>query len=247
MSETQKAAAPAAAPAAKPVVLPALPSIEEMLAAGVHFGHRTSKWYPKMKQYIFGIRNGVHIMDLEQTVVQLKKAVERIAAISAQGGTVLFVGTKKQAKAAVRAAAEVAGTPHVTERWLGGTFTNFNQINKLAKRYRQLKDLPQSAEWEKYTKKEQALFAEEIQYLEKKVGGILNMDRLPQAIFVVGVREEETAVREANAMGIPVIAFGDSNVNPAGIDLVIPANDDAVRSIQIVTQAIAEAIRANKK
>lgn len=222
------------------------PSLEAMLEAGVHFGHKTAKWYPKMKPFIYGVRHGVHIIDLEKTQSQLNKAMALVSDIAARGGDVLFVGTKKQAKNAVAQAAIRCGMPYITERWLGGTFTNFNQIAKLARRYRQLKSTMSAGDVSKYTKKEQADFAAEIEYLEKKVGGILSLDALPQAVVIIGLKEEETAIKESVAVNVPIIALCDTNTDPSLISVPIPGNDDAVRSVQLVCDALAEAISANR-
>lgn len=224
-----------------------LPSLDELLQAGVHFGHRISRWYPKMKPYIFGVRNGVHVIDLEQTHKQLAVAAEYVSHIVAKGGTILFVGTKKQAKAIVKQAAESCDMPYVDERWLGGTFTNFKQISQLAKRYHELQDMKNGADWDKYTKKEQSVFNDEIVYLEKKVKGLLNMHKKPDAVFIVGIKEEETAVKEAISMRIPIVGVCDTNVDPTPVSVIIPGNDDAVRGIELIANTIAKAISANKR
>ncbi|MFH1145526.1 MAG: 30S ribosomal protein S2, partial [bacterium] len=177
------------------------PSLQDMLQAGVHFGHRPSKWYPKMEQYIYGVRNGVHIIDLEKTENKLKEAVVFVQQVVNGGGQVLFVGTKKQAKVPVRQAAERCNMPYVTERWLGGTFTNNKQIMKLVNRLEELEKQINNNELSKYTKKEQSLFGEERKRLELMVGGIRKMNGLPQAVFVADLREEETALREAMSAG----------------------------------------------
>lgn len=246
MSEMQNSTAGASVTPVVKVKLTDIPSLEVLLQAGVHFGHRTAKWYPKMKQYIFGVRHGVHIIDLEQTAIKLKAATAYVADIAARGGKILFVGTKKQVKNIIKQVAESCGMPYINERWLGGTFTNFSQIAKLAKRYKELKAKIGTADYAKYTKKEQSVFTEEIEYLEKKVGGILGLERLPQAVFIVGLKEEETAVKEAISIGIPIIALCDTNTDPTHIAYPIPANDDAVRSVQVICQTIADAIAANK-
>jgi len=231
----------------RPVQISHIPTLEDLLKAGVHFGHRTSKWYPKAKPFIHSVRAGVHVIDLEQSQKGLKKACEFLGDISAHNGTILFVGTKKQAKKAIIMAAKKAQMPYVTERWLGGTFTNFHQIVKLGKRFRELQALEAGPDFQKYTKKEQAHFADEKAYLEKKVGGILGMERLPQAVVIVGLNEEETAVREAISAGIPIVALVDTNTDPTPVHYPIPANDDAVKSIEIILMTLADTIVANQK
>lgn len=217
-------------------------SLQELLKSGVHFGHHVSRWHPKMKPYIFASRSGVYIIDLEKTSERLKSAQEFVRDTAAKGGTILFVGTKRQARPIVQASAVNVGMPYVIERWLGGTFTNFPTISKMTRRLTHLKEERASGNLEKYTKKEQLMFGEEITRLEKLVGGIERMARIPDALFVVDVKQEKTAVREAIAMKVPVVALVDTNVNPAGIAHPIPSNDDATKAIQIITEAIADAV-----
>lgn len=219
----------------------------ELLKSGVHFGHHVSRWHPKMKPFIFASRSGVYIIDLEKTYACLKKAQDAIRDIVAKGGIVLFVGTKRQARPVVQAMAVKAGMPYVVERWLGGTFTNFPTIVKMTRRLTQLKEERASGKLEKYTKKEQLTFGEEITRLEKMVGGIERMTRVPDAVFVVDIKQEKTAVRESMKMKIPVFALVDTNVSPEGIAFPIPANDDATKSISIITEAVAEAVDEGKK
>lgn len=216
-------------------------SLQDLLKSGVHFGHHVSRWHPKMKPFIFASRSGVYIIDLEKTSECLSAAQRFVKDTAAKGGTVLFVGTKRQARPIVQAAATKIGMPYVIERWLGGTFTNFPTISKMTRRLTHLKEERASGNLEKYTKKEQLMFGEEIARLEKLVGGIERMNRIPDVLFVVDVKQEKTAVREAIAMKVPVVALVDTNVSPAGISYPIPSNDDATKAISIITEAIAEA------
>ena len=226
--------------------MPNIPSLVEMLESGVHFGHRTSRWHPKMEPFIFGTRGGIHIIDLETTQDQLKAALEFVKGIASRGGTVLFVGTKPQAKDIVKKYAEDAGMPYVTERWLGGTLTNFVQLKVLIKRFKTLREQQEKGELRKYTKKEQLLLDREIKEMNFKIGGIQNLTKTPEAIFAIDTRAEKTAVQEAKKIGTKVIAICDTNINPEKIDYVIPANADAVKSIELITQLVSEAIKEGK-
>lgn len=223
-----------------------IPSVIEMLKAGVHFGHQSSRWHPKMKQFIFGSRGGVHIIDVEKTQAQLESTLDFITQTAARGGTILFVGTKRQAQEIVEKHAKDAGMPYITTRWLGGTLTNFGQVQRLIRHYLDLKDKTDKGELKKYTKLEQLQFSREIEELDGKIGGLSTLTRLPDALFIVDARTEKTAVREATTMGVPMIALVDSNVNPTGIKFVIPGNDDAVGSIDLVTKLVAEAVKEGK-
>lgn len=214
----------------------------DLLRSGVHFGHQTSRWHPKMESFIFTQRNGISIIDLEQTKARLLAAAEFSKQVAARGGKVLFVGTKRQAKPILLKYAEQTGMPFVVDRWLGGTFTNFATIQRLIDDFRRLKEERGSGSLTKYTKKEQSMFQREIERLEKLVGGISLLTKLPEAIFVVDLKQEKTAVREAQKRGIPIIAMVDTNVNPEGVTYPIPANDDATKSIDFVTEVLAEAI-----
>jgi len=218
-----------------------------MLKAGVHFGHQSSRWHPKMGEFIFGKRGGVHIIDLEKTQTQLEKAKEFVSGIVERGGFVMFLGTKAQTKGYVEKAATSCGMPYVTERWLGGTITNFEEIHKLIKRLADLKRRRETGDLKKYKKKEQLMFEREIEDLEEKVGGISTLSKLPEAIIVFDVRNELTAVKEASRSGVKVVAICDSNINPRPIDYVVPANDDAVSSIDMMTTQFAEAVMDGKK
>ncbi len=226
--------------------MPNLPSLVDMLKAGMHFGHKTSRWHPKMKDYIFGARHGVHIINLEETSKLLEVALETAKGITARGGVILFIGTKPQAQAIVQKYADACGMPYVIHRWLGGTLTNFDQIKKTLKRMKMLKDQRDKGELKKYTKKEQLMLSREIEDMEHKLGGVENVTKVPDAVFLIDVRTEKTALKEAGVTGIPVIALCDTNVNPVGVSRVIPGNDDAVKSIELVCRLMSDAIKEGK-
>lgn len=218
-------------------------SMMSMLKAGVHFGHKKSKRHPKMEQYIYTMRNGINILDLSKTMAKLNEAIAYTKEISAKGGTVLFVGTKKQSKKIIKEAAEKCAMPYVTERWLGGTFTNFSKIAASINRLEKMIEQRESGELEKkYNKKERLEIDREIKRLEKKFGGIRNMKKLPDAVFVVDIKEDLTTVNESKSKDVPVIALADTNVDPNLIDYPIPSNDDAVRAIELMANAIADAM-----
>lgn len=221
-------------------------TLEELLKAGVHFGHQTSRWHPKMKPYIFTSRNGVYIIDLEKTVEHLKQADAFIQEVIARGGTILFIGTKRQVKDIVKKYAEACGMPYMSERWIGGLFTNFKVVSKQFEMLNDLKRKEASGELKKYTKKEQLDFREKIEKLEHMVGGAAMMTRLPDAVFVVGAKSEETAMKEAQRVGIPIIALVDTNVSPDGIHVVIPGNDDAVKSVELIVRVVSEMVQDAK-
>jgi small subunit ribosomal protein S2 len=221
-------------------------TMKQLLEAGVHFGHQTRRWNPKMKPYIYGERNGIHIIDLRQTVDQVQKAAEFVKDISANGGTVLFVGTKKQAQSAVSEQAQRSGSPYVTYRWLGGMLTNFTTIQKRIYYLKELRRMEDTKEIEALPKKERLRLRREREKLEMNLGGVVDMARLPNTVFIVDVNVEHTAVAEAARLGIPVIALVDSNCDPDMIDFVVPGNDDAIRSADLVAGAIAEAIIQGK-
>jgi small subunit ribosomal protein S2 len=218
----------------------------ELLQSGVHFGHQKGRWHPKMKPYIFTERNGVHIIDLEQTLAKLKEAAEFAEKIGASGGTVLFVGTKSQAKPIIEKYAKQSGMPYIKERWVGGLFTNFANVGKLIKKYRSLKEQRDSGALAKYTKKEQVMISKEIERLDKMVGGLESVTRLPDAVFILDAKREKTAILEAKKRKIPVIGPCDTNINPELFTYPIPANDDAINSVELVTRVIAEAINFGK-
>lgn len=223
-----------------------MPTLLEMLKAGVHFGHQSSRWHPKMAPFIYGERSGVHIIDIEKTQTQIEKAMTFVTETAARGGSIVFVGTKRQAQPIVEAFAKEAGMPYINTRWLGGTLTNFAQIQKLIRHYLDLKDKMAKGELKKYTKLEQLQFSREIEELDEKIGGLSTLTKLPDALFILDARHEKTAVREATTMGVTMVALVDSNVNPRGIRYVIPGNDDAIGSLEMVTKLIAEAIKEGK-
>ncbi len=218
-------------------------TLQQLLEAGCHFGHQSRRWNPVMKRYIFGERDGVHIFDLVQTKAGLDEAVEFVRKLSKEGKVVLFVGTKRQAQEAVKQEAVRTGMPYVVQRWLGGMLTNFPQMQKRVHKLKELKSKREGGELKKYTKREQLLIDREIAQLEKFLGGVVDMDKLPDALFVVDTHKEEVAVREANRMGILIIGMVDTNGDPARVDYIIPVNDDAVKSIELVVKAVAEAIK----
>lgn len=223
-----------------------IPSPLEMLKAGVHFGHQSAKWHPKMKPFIYGERGGVHIINVEKTAEQLEKTLNYVTNTVARGGSILFVGTKRQAQAVVAKYATECGMPFVNVRWLGGTLTNYGQLQRLIKHYLDLKDKREKGELKKYTKLEQLQFDREIAELDEKIGGLSTLTRVPDALFILDARHEKTAVREAQAMKVPMIALVDSNVNPTGIDYVIPGNDDAVNSLDLIAKLVAGAVKEGK-
>ncbi len=216
-------------------------SMKEMLEAGVHFGHQTNHWNPKMKPYVYGARNGIYIVDLQQTVDRAKKACDFIRSITAEGKKVIFVGTKKQAKEVIEQEAKRAGMYYVTERWLGGMLTNFQTVKASIDRLKKLDALKNSEGWNEYTKKEQAMFDRELTKLKKALGGIQEMKKLPGAIFLIDTTKEHIAIKEAQRLHIPTVAIVDTNCDPTGITHVIPGNDDAFRSVSLFAKMIADA------
>jgi len=217
--------------------------MKELLESGVHFGHQTKRWNPKMKPYIFGQRNGIYIIDLQQTVRRANNALDFIVKMAHRGGSVLFIGTKRQAQEAVRQEAVRSGMPYVTLRWLGGTLTNFQTMKKRIDRLRWLESLETDEHRrEMLTKKELGKFEKERQKLEKVLSGIKSMSSLPQAIFVIDPKKEHIAVAEARRLRIPVVAIVDTNCDPDMIDHIIPGNDDAIRAIRLFTSRIADAV-----
>jgi small subunit ribosomal protein S2 len=216
-------------------------TMRELLEAGVHFGHQTRRWDPKMRPYIFSERNGIHIIDLRQTLVACERAHDMVRDLAAEGGSVLFVGTKKQAQAVISEAAGIAGMPYVNHRWLGGMLTNFATIHKRILYMRELQRMKASGEMEGLPKKERLHLQRELEKLETILGGVGDMHRVPDAVFVIDVRTEAIAVKEAKRMGIPIIAVVDTNCDPDLVDLVIPGNDDAIRSAQLMAGLIAGA------
>ena len=216
-------------------------SMKQLLEAGVHFGHQTKRWNPKMKPYIFGARNGIYIIDLQKTVGLARGALRFVSDAVAKGGTVLFIGTKKQAQDAVREEASRSGQFFVTNRWLGGTLTNFKTVKTGIERLKTLDKMKEDGTYERLPKKEVAANEREREKLEKNLGGIKELARLPGAIFVIDPKKEHIAVHEAGRLGIPVVAVVDTNCDPDGVDFVIPGNDDAIRSIRLFAGKIADA------
>lgn len=222
-------------------------SMKQLLEAGVHFGHQTSRWNPKMKPYIFGARNGIHIIDLQQTVTMFKDVEAVVRDLAASGGNVLFVGTKKQAQDAIREEAVRCGMFHVHNRWLGGTLTNFSTIRASIDRLRKLEEMENDPRIvDALTKKEMLGLKREKDKLEQSLGGIKAMRKLPDAVFVIDPKQEEIAVKEARKLGIPVVAVIDTNCDPDMIDYKVPGNDDAIRAIRLFCSAIADAVLEGK-
>jgi small subunit ribosomal protein S2 len=217
-------------------------TMKDLLEAGVHFGHQTSRWNPKMKPYIFGARNGIYIIDLQKTVTLAKDAIKKVAEISAQGKKVLFVGTKAQARDVIIQQAERCGCPYVTERWLGGTLTNFSTIQGCLTTLEKIQEKKDSGAFDQLPNKERAVMKKEYDRLLTNLGGIRQMGELPGAIFVVDPHKEHNAVAEAKTIGIPVIAITDTNCDPDVIDFVIPGNDDALKSIKLFASTVADAV-----
>jgi small subunit ribosomal protein S2 len=224
-----------------------IPSLVELLEAGVHFGHETSRWNPKMRPYIFTTRNRVHVLNLQQTRSTLEEAAGFARRTAAHGGSILFVGTKRQARSIVKAHAERCGMPYVTTRWLGGTFTNFDTILKSITKLDELRQKLATPDTGVMTKKERAVIKNEIQRLEEVLEGIKNVRKLPDAVFLVGAHDEKIAVKEARRKNVPMIAIVDTNADPEGITYAVPGNDDAVRSLELLVGAIANAIIEGKR
>ncbi|TAL07459.1 MAG: 30S ribosomal protein S2, partial [Porticoccaceae bacterium] len=217
-------------------------SMRDMLQAGVHFGHQTRYWNPKMRPYIFGARNKIHIINLEHTVPAFNGALEQVRQIAARGNKLVFVGTKRAAQKLVKEQAERCGMPYVSHRWLGGMLTNYKTIRASIRHYRELEQQRDDGTFDKLTKKEALNRTRMMEKLERSIGGIKDMGGLPDALFVIDVDHERIAVQEANKLGIPVIGVVDTNSNPDGVDVVIPGNDDAIRAIKLYTEAVADAV-----
>ncbi|HYO64267.1 MAG TPA: 30S ribosomal protein S2 [Pyrinomonadaceae bacterium] len=224
--------------------MPVSVTMKELLEAGVHFGHQVRRWNPKMKDFIFGERNGISIIDLQKTQKMFRDAIGFVTGLMSEdrGRTILFVGTKRQAQDAIREEAERAGQYYINQRWLGGLLTNFQTVQKSIKRLRDLEAMQTDGRYEMLTKKERIKLDRERETLDKNLSGIKNMNRLPDALFIIDVRKEEIAVAEANRLGIPVIAVVDSNCSPEGINYVIPGNDDALRAVRLFASRIADAV-----
>jgi small subunit ribosomal protein S2 len=220
--------------------------MKQLLEAGVHFGHQTRRWNPKMKRFIFGERNGIYIIDLEQTLTRIEAAYTFVRDTVAGGGSILFIGTKKQAQDPIQQYAEKSGMPYINQRWLGGMLTNFQTINKRVAKMLEYERMRDSGEFDAMPKKEALLLGRELDKLERYLGGIRHMDRLPQAIFVLDTKKEHIAVTEANKLGIPVVAVVDTNCDPDVIDYVIPGNDDAIRSGTLLSRVISDAVIEGK-
>ena len=221
--------------------------VEEMMAAGVHLGHRTSKLHPKMEEFILGIRNTVHIIDLKKTASYLQNALKFIADISSQKKTMLLVGTKPVINDLVREMAQECGLPYVTERWLGGTFTNFKVIAERIKYFKEIEDKEKKGELEKYTKKERIKIARDLENLRRKFEGIKSLQGLPEAVFICDIRRDKLALKEAKMKGVKVVAIVDTNVDPTLVDYPIPANDDAISSVRYILEKVKKAIKKAKK
>jgi small subunit ribosomal protein S2 len=221
-------------------------SMKTLLESGVHFGHRTHRWNPHMKPYIFTERNGIHIIDLQQTVQTLEATYNLVRDMVADGGVILFVGTKRQAHETIQEEAERCGMPYVTVRWLGGMLTNWITMRQRINELERLERMRERGEFERLTKKEGLMLERQIDKLQSRFGGIRNMHRLPDALFIVDIRREETAVKEANSLEIPIVALVDTNCDPRLVDHIIPSNDDAIRAIKLMVGHIADAVVEGK-
>ena len=217
-------------------------SMKQLLEAGVHFGHQTRRWNPKMAPYIFTERNGIYIIDLQKSVGKVDEVYRAVADIAAQGGTILFVGTKKQAQDAVRTEAERCGMFYVNERWLGGMLTNFKTIRSRIERLKAIETMSEDGTFDVLPKKEVIKLRKEWEKLERNLGGIKNMKKIPDAIFVVDPKKERICVQEAHTLGIPLIGIADTNCDPEELDYVIPGNDDAIRAVKLIVSAMADAV-----
>ena len=226
--------------------MPESVTIKQLLEAGAHFGHQTSRWHPRMKTYIFTKRNGIHILDLEQTIAMLDKACEFVRQVVAEGGEILFVGTKKQAQETIEQEAQRCGMYYVNQRWLGGVLTNFATIQDRIDYLVRLEDQQAKGDFNRLPKKEALKLEKEIARLNQQMGGFKEMTRLPTALFIIDPTKEKIALAEANRMGIPVVAIVDTNCDPDNIDYPIPANDDAIRAIKLVCSKIADAVIEGK-
>jgi small subunit ribosomal protein S2 len=224
-----------------------IPTLEEMLKAGMHFGHRTNRWHPKMRDFIFTTKNGIYIIDLKKSQQKLVEALEFMAKLVSEGKHILFVGTKNQVSGPMKKMAEDISQPYITGKWLGGYLTNFPVVKKSVKKYLDLVEKKESGRLEKYTKKERLEFDREINKLRERVGGLTSLNKLPDALFIWDIKEEETAVKEAIQKNIPIIAICDTNVNPELANYPIPANDDATKTIALVLDSIKKTLSSVKK
>lgn len=216
--------------------------LKELLAAGTHFGHQTKKWNPKMKKYVYGEKNGIYVIDLAKTIPMAAQAYEFIKKISSEGKGVLFVATKRQAQEAAKEAAKSCGAFHITNRWLGGMMTNYKTINLSIDKLRKVEKMKETGDFDLLTKKERIKVEKDVVKLEKNLGGIKDMRKLPGAIFIIDPNNEKIAVKEANTLGIPIVAITDTNCDPDGIEYVVPGNDDALKSIRLFTEYFAQAV-----
>jgi small subunit ribosomal protein S2 len=221
-------------------------TMKELLEAGVHFGHQTKRWNPKMQKYIFGERNGIYIIDLQKTLKKFREAYGFMRDLAAQGGTVLFVGTKKQAQEAVFEEAMRCGMFYVNHRWLGGTLTNFATIRRSINRLKKLDEMKESGEYERLPKKEVLGLEREREKLERALVGIKQLERLPSAVFIIDPKKESIAVEEARRLAIPIVAIVDTNCDPTGIDYPVPGNDDAIRAVRLITSRMADAVNEGR-
>ena len=226
--------------------MPQIPQIVDLLQAGAHFGHQASKWHPRMKKYLFGSRNGIHIINLEETQKHLETALSFAKKTALRGGTILFVGTKKQAIPFVESAAKSCSMPYVTNRWLGGTITNYASVSQQIRKFKDMKRRQEKGEHAKYTKFEQLKITEEIKLLDVKFGGVQDMVRVPDVMFILDIRKDKTALQEALRRGVKVIALCDSNTDPSDIDYAIPCNDDAAKTIDMMTTLMAKAVNEGR-
>jgi len=224
----------------------AVVTMKQLLEAGVHFGHQTRRWNPKMKRFIFGERNGIYIIDLQQTLQRIETAYTFVRDLVADGGTVLFIGTKKQAQDPIQSYAEKVGMPYINQRWLGGMLTNFETISKRVAKMQEYRRMRASGEFDAMPKKEALLLGRELEKLERNLGGIAHMEKLPDAVFILDTKKEHIAVTEANKLGIPIIAVVDTNCDPDVIQYVIPGNDDAIRSGTLMCRVIADAVEEGR-
>ena len=220
-----------------------MPSAKEMVEAGVHFGHKTSSWHPKMEQYIFGSRNSIHVFDVEKTLKKMEEALFFMGRVLSNGGKILFVGTKPVAKAIIREMTKELQMPYVVDRWLGGTLTNYKTISKRIQYLKQLEEEQKTGQWDKFTKKEQLLLRRKMEKLQGQLAGIRDLNKLPEAVFVSDVKVDNIALREANKIKIPVIAICDTNMNPSMINYIIPANYDASSSLKILMATITSNLK----
>lgn len=223
-----------------------IPSLADLLKAGVHLGHRESKSHPKMKPYVYDVKNGVQVINLVETLREYKQAAEFIKKLAEQGKTILFLGTKPQAKRIIEEKVKDTGIPYVTNHWVGGTITNFAMVSKQIKKLKKMSKDKKDGKWEKYTKKEQADMARELNKLEKNVGGISELRQIPDAMFIIDVKREKIGYAEALKKKIPVVALVDTNVNPKNIDYPIPANDDGIKSLEMMIDLIVQAYLEGK-